>query len=769
MARSMNLGMPRIGPRRQLKKAIEGYWAGTTDASHLTDVARDRRAAGWREQAEAGIESIPSNDFTLYDQVLDTTCLVGAVPDRFGFDGGSVDLDTYFSLARGTTRAEGRGIRTVAPLEMTKWFDTNYHYLVPELGPSTEFALSSTKPVDEFTEALLLGHLTRPVLIGPVTYLLLSKSTVPGFSPLDLLPLLLPVYARVLDDLAAAGARWIQLDEPVLGTDLDDEARTAIDFAYAELSRRTVKILVATYFSGLGENLELATALPVAGLHVDLVRDPGQLPLLLDHLDADTVLSAGVVDGRNVWRHDIRRTLDLLAPARDRLGDRLWVGPSCSLQHVPHDLSSETGLPTDVTGWLAFASQKLGELTAVTGGLTDGPAAIATALAASDDAVQSRRHADRITRGEVRHRLAALSSADSARHSPYEKRRELQHTSIPLPLLPTTTIGSFPQTPEIRAARQRHASGRLSDDGYREFCQNEIALVIAQQEALGLDVLVHGEPERNDMVQYFGEQLDGFACTTHGWVQSYGTRYVRPPILYGDVERTSPMTVDWARYAQSLTALPVKGMLTGPVTILQWSFVRDDQPRSETCRQIALAVRDEVDDLEAAGIGIIQVDEPALREGLPVRRRDRSAYLDWATECFRVSTSAVDDGTQIHTHMCYAEFGDIMDAVVALDVDVISIEAARSQMDLLNDLADVDYAAGIGLGVYDIHSPTVPSTDEITRFIDQALEVLPASQLWVNPDCGLKTRRAPEVEAALHNMVAAAHRSRSEATALRVG
>jgi 5-methyltetrahydropteroyltriglutamate--homocysteine methyltransferase len=592
---------------------------------------------------------------------------------------------------------------------------------------------------------------------------------VPGFAPLDLLPVLLPVYARVLDDLAAAGARWIQLDEPVLGTDLDDETRTAIDFAYAELSRRTVKILVATYFSGLGENLQLATSLPVAGLHVDLVRDPGQLPPLLDHLDADTVLSTGVVDGRNVWRHDIRSTLDLLASARDRLGDRLWVGPSCSLQHVPHDLSSETGLPADLTGWLAFARQKLDEVAAVTGGLTHGPGAITAALAASDDAVESRRHADRITRVDVRHRVAALSSDDSTRHSPYEQRRELQRASIPLPLLPTTTIGSFPQTPEIRAARQRHASGQLSDDAYREFCQNEIALVIAEQEALGLDVLVHGEPERNDMVQYFGEQLAGFACTTLGWVQSYGTRYVRPPILYGDVERTSPMTVDWARYAQSLTDLPVKGMLTGPVTILQWSFVRDDQPRSETCRQIALAVRAEVEDLEGAGIRIIQVDEPALREGLPVRHRDRAAYLDWATECFRVSTSVVDDGTQIHTHMCYAEFGDIMDAVVALDVDVISIEAARSQMDLLNDLADVDYAAGIGLGVYDIHSPTVPSTDEITQFIDQALEVLPARQLWVNPDCGLKTRRAPEVAAALHNMVAAAHRSRSEATALPVG
>jgi len=763
MARSMNLGMPRIGPRRQLKRAVEGYWAGTVDAAALSDVARARRAEAWRQQADAGIDSIPSNDFSLYDQVLDTTCLVGAVPERFGHDGGPVDLDTYFTLARGTTHGAGDGTRVVAPLEMTKWFDTNYHYLVPELGPTTGFALSSTKPVDEFNEALALGIVTRPVLVGPVTYLLLSKATVPGFSTLELLPALLEVYTRVLDALAAAGARWVQLDEPCLGTDLDDEARRAIDVAYAELSRRTLKILVATYFSGLGDNLELATELPVAGLHVDLVRHPDQLPRLLDHLDADTVLSAGVVDGRNVWRSDIGRTLRLLGPAQDRLGDRLWVGPSCSLQHVPHDLDSETSLPAHLVPWLAFARQKLDETTLLTRGLVEGPDAIADALAASDAAVATRLASPLIAHPGVQERVTALTRTNAARHSPYERRREIQRQSIPLPPLPTTTIGSFPQTPEIRAARQRHASGQLSDDAYREFCQSEIAHVIAQQRDLGLDVLVHGEPERNDMVQYFGEQLDGFACTTGGWVQSYGTRYVRPPILYGDVTRPKPMTVSWSRYAQSLTDLPVKGMLTGPVTILQWSFVRDDQPRSETCRQIALAVRDEVLDLEAAGIRIIQVDEPALREGLPIRHRERAAYLDWASECFKVATAAVADGTQIHTHMCYAELGDIMDAVVALDVDVISIEAARSQMDLLNDLAAVHYQAGIGLGVYDIHSPTVPSTDEITRFISQALKVLPAAQLWVNPDCGLKTRRAPEVAAALRHMVDAAHHARQPA------
>jgi 5-methyltetrahydropteroyltriglutamate--homocysteine methyltransferase len=756
MARSNTLGMPRIGPRREMKRAIEGYWAGTTDGPGLAEAARLVRARNWREQVEAGIENIASNDFTLYDQVLDTTCLVGAIPDRFGVDASPSDLDTYFSLARGTTA----GAR-VAPLEMTKWFDTNYHYLVPELGPQTTFALSSTKPVDEFREALALGIVTRPVLIGPVTYLLLAKATITGFRTLDLLPSLLPVYSELLHALAAAGASWVQLDEPCLGTDLDDDTRAAVAFAYDTLGTGPApRILVATYFSGLADNLELAAALPVAGLHVDLVRDPAQLPGLLDRLRPDTVLSAGVVDGRNVWRTDLRRTTALLGPAHDRLGDRLWVSPSCSLQHVPHDLDTETDLPADVRGWLAFARQKLDEVAVVTRALVDGPAAVADALDASDRAAASRHTSSRRHRPELRRRLESLAPGDAVRHAHHEERRQIQRAALGLPLLPTTTIGSFPQTPAIRAARARHVSGELSDDAYRQFCRDEIAHVIRQQEQLGLDVLVHGEPERNDMVQYFGEQLDGFACTRHGWVQSYGTRYVRPPILYGDVERGAPITVSWARYAQSLTAAPVKGMLTGPVTILQWSFVRDDQPRSESCRQIALAVRDEVLDLEAAGIGIIQVDEPALREGLPLRQAARLAYLGWATECFRLSTAAVADSTQIHTHMCYAEFGDIMDAVVALDVDVISIEAARSQMDIVNDLAAVDYGAQVGLGVYDIHSPTVPSTDEMTHFIEQALQVLPPDRVWVNPDCGLKTRGEAEVSAALANMVAAARRAR---------
>ncbi|HVC70488.1 MAG TPA: 5-methyltetrahydropteroyltriglutamate--homocysteine S-methyltransferase [Acidimicrobiales bacterium] len=757
MARSTNLGMPRIGPRREMKRAIEAYWAGQADAAQLAEAGRLVRARNWRVQLEAGIEDIASNDFSLYDQVLDTSCLVGAVPARFGFAGGAVDLDGYFSLARGSSA----GGRPVEPLEMTKWFDTNYHYLVPELGPETTFDLCSSKPVDEFREALGLGIVTRPVLVGPVSFLLLGKATVPGFRPLELLPRLLAVYAELLDRLAAAGASWVQIDEPCLATDLDDQARRALVVAYDGLtSGPSPNILLASYFGGLADNLELATSLAVAGLHVDLVRDPGQLPELLERLRPGAVLSAGVVDGRNVWRNHLRRTLELLGPAHERLADRLWLAPSCSLQHVPHDLAAETELPVELRGWLAFARQKLDEVVALSRALADGPAAAAEAFEASDRAVESRRRAEQIRRPAVRRRLDALSPADAVRSTARRERRAVQQEALPLPALPTTTIGSFPQTAEIRAARARHGSGELADEDYRRFCESEIEQVIRLQERLGLDVLVHGEPERNDMVQYFAERLDGFACSRDGWVQSYGTRYVRPPILYGDVSRPEPITVSWSRYAQSLTPRPVKGMLTGPVTILQWSFVRDDQGRAETCRQIALAVRDEVLDLEAAGIRIIQVDEPALREGLPLRGADRPGYLAWATACFRLATAAVAESTQIHTHMCYAEFGDIMDAVVALDVDVISIEAARSKMDIVEDLAAVDCGAEVGLGVYDIHSPTVPEVDEITHLIGRALTVLPADRLWVNPDCGLKTRGHDEVRASLANMVAAARRAR---------
>ena len=754
----MNLGMPRIGPARALKRGVEAYWSGTIDATQLDVVARERRADAWRTQAVAGIDHIPSNDFSLYDQMLDACCLVGAVPARFNFGGGIVDLETYFAMARGGDH----GSSGVLPLEMTKWFDTNYHYLVPELGLETEFALGCERPVDQFREALELGVATRPVLIGPVTFLLLSAATDVGFSPLQLLPRILPVYAQVLRDLTAAGADWIQLDEPALVTDLPAAARDAYAQAYEVLAAASpARLLVATYFGGLRDNLETAAALPVDGLHVDIVRAPEQLTPLVGTLPPNRVLSVGAIDGRNVWRTDLRRAVDALGEVHAQLGDRLWLGPSCSLLHVPDDLELETEIDPTVREWLAFGRQKLDEIAVLTTALNDGEDAVRGQLDASDRAVWARANSSATRSAAVRRRAAAITSADAARASTYSQRHETQLEELSLPVLPMTTIGSFPQTADIRAARRRHDRGELSDNDYRAFCEREIASVIAEQEALGLDVLVHGEPERNDMVQYFGERLEGFVTTTNGWVQSYGTRCVRPPILFGDVARAAPITVDWARYAQSLTRAPVKGMLTGPVTILQWSFVRDDQPRDETCRQIAVAMRDEVLDLEGAGIRVIQVDEPALREGLPLRARDRDRYLDWATSCFRIATAGVRDATQIHTHMCYAEFSDILGAIIALDADVISIEATRSRMAVLDDLASASYPAAVGPGVYDIHSPHVPSQAEIGDLIDRALRVLPADQIWINPDCGLKTRRWEEVRPALKNMVAATRAARA--------
>jgi 5-methyltetrahydropteroyltriglutamate--homocysteine methyltransferase len=609
--------------------------------------------------------------------------------------------------------------------------------------------------------------------VGPVTYLLLATGTEPGFSPLDLLERLLPVYGQVLADLAAAGADWVQLDEPCLVTDLDGAARDALRRAYTVLAGASpARLLVATYFGGLDANAELAVDLPIDGLHVDLVRASGQLGPLLDRLTGpgarERVLSVGVVDGRNVWRTDLGGVLDQLAGAHDRLGDRLWIGPSCSLQHVPHDVEAEVALDPEVKGWLAFARQKLDELSTLTAALGGGdvPASAQAALAANRRTIEARRSAHHAA-PEGAHRRSATAAAggqQAQRTSGYAERARVQQRELGLPLLPTTTIGSFPQTADIRRARRAHDAGEMGDADYRAFCEDEIERVVRIQEEIGLDVLVHGEPERNDMVQYFGERLAGFMTTGNGWVQSYGTRCVRPPILFGDVERPAPITVDWLRHAQSLTDRPVKGMLTGPVTILQWSFVRDDQPRAETCRQIALAIRGEVLDLEAAGLRMIQVDEPALREGLPLRAAERKGYLDWATECFRLATAGVGDATQIHTHMCYAEFGDIIDAIVALDADVISVEAARSRMEVLDDLVAARYPAGVGPGVYDIHSPHVPAEDEMAALIEAALAALPAERLWVNPDCGLKTRSWDQVRPALVNMVAAARRARGRLT-----
>jgi 5-methyltetrahydropteroyltriglutamate--homocysteine methyltransferase len=760
VAASSNMGMPRIGPARELKRVVEAYWDGRRTAADVLAEARTRRSANWRAQAERGITFIPSNDFSLYDHVLDTCCLLGTLPARFGDLDERVGLDTYTALARGTRHAG----RPVAPLEMTKWFDTNYHYLIPELGPDTQPRLGWDKPVAEFREAEALQITTRPVLLGPVSFLLLAKPTVPGFSTLELLPTVTPVYQEVLNQLSAAGADWVQLDEPCLVTDLSATARDAFEAAYATLAGAPdIRLLVATYFGGLGENAALATGLGVDGLHVDLVRDPGQLPGLLEHVRPGTVLSAGVVDGRNVWRSDLRRTLGLLREAHEQLGDRLWIAPSCSLQHVPYDINQETGLDPVLRSRLAFAYQKLDEVAILARALSGGPDAVAETVAdalAESDALRTRHQKTRSD--AVRRRTASMTKRDSTRRSPYQTRAQAQRRALPLPPLPTTTIGSFPQTTEIRRARRDRASGAMTEAGYREFCRGEIARSIRLQQDVGLDVLVHGEPERNDMVQYFAERLDGFACTRHGWVQSYGTRYVRPPILHADVSRPAPITTEWLGYAQSCTSSPVKGMLTGPVTILQWSFARDDQPREDTCRQIALAVRDEVTDLEAAGIAIIQVDEPALREGLPLRRADRPRYLAWATECFRLATAAVADTTQIHTHMCYAEFADILDAIVALDADVISVEAARSAMDVLGHLTAAGYPAAVGPGVFDVHSPNVPATADLTALIRRSADALGRDRIWVNPDCGLKTRRAEEVVPALANMVAATRAVRTE-------
>ncbi len=756
------LGFPRIGPRRELKKALESYWSGQSSAEALLREGAALRAAAWARQQAAGISVIPSNDFSLYDHVLDASVMVGAVPGIYERASGPVTLDTYFAMARGThSRAGG----DLPALEMTKWFDTNYHYMVPEFWRGQSFELRSTKPIDEFREAKSLGIKTRPVLLGPVTYLLLGKSKDESFDPLLLLPALLPGYVEVLNHLAAAGADWVQMDEPCLVQNLSDHAKTALRETYRTLAAAVpgLKLLLTTYFGGLGENLETALSLPVAGIHLDLVRAPGQLDEILHKAPGDLVLSLGVIDGRNVWRADLAAILDRLEPVVSAWRpERLMLGPSCSLIHTPLDLDLETGLDPDLKSWLAFAVQKLEELSTLGRALDEGRGAVADVLAASVRAAEARKSSSQIHDTAVERRLAAVTPDMTQRASDFRLRRTIQRQHMVLPSFPTTTIGSFPQTKEVREARASHARGDLDDAAYENFLRRETAACIKWQEEVGLDVLVHGEFERNDMVQYFGEQLSGFAFTKHGWVQSYGSRYVRPPIIFGDVSRPRPMTVNWAAYAQSLTKRPIKGMLTGPVTMLQWSFVRDDQPRERTCRQIALALRDEVLDLEKAGIRVIQIDEPAIREGLPLRKQDWKAYLDWAVECFRLASSGVWAGTQIHTHMCYSEFNDIIESVGAMDADVISIETARSKMELLNAFATYRYPNEIGPGVYDIHSPRCPSVEEIVALLAKAKERISPDHIWVNPDCGLKTRRWEEVKPALLNMVEAARRLRAD-------
>lgn len=752
------LGFPRMGPHRELKFALEKFWSGALPQAALLEAAGGLRTAAWARQKALGADWLPSNDFSLYDHVLDTSVMLGAVPARYGAIEGAVDLDTYFAMARGTSGgACGHAHGSATAGEMTKWFDTNYHYIVPELERGRKLALGRLKVLDEYREARAQGFETRPVLLGPITWLSLAKGH--GVDPFDLLDEVLGLYGVILGHLAHAGATWVQIDEPILVTDLSEQQRAAFTRAYARLARSGPKLMLATYFGGLETNLSLATALPVAGLHVDLVRAPEQLDALLKGAPRDLLLSLGVIDGRNVWRADLDALLARLAPVaatRD-----LVLAPSCSLLHVPLDLAVEPRLDDEVSQWLAFAVQKIGELDLLKRALNDGRDRVAGELAASARAAADRRISDRIHNPAVQARLAAVTPDMRERRSAHPDRRRAQEEVLALPAFPTTTIGSFPQTAEVRHARAEYNRGKLAEADYQRFLAEETERAIRWQEEVGLDMLVHGEFERNDMVQYFGEQLSGFAFTVHGWVQSYGSRCVRPPILYGDIARPEPMTVDWWRYAQGLTDRPVKGMLTGPVTILNWSFVRDDQPRETSCRQIALAIRDEVLDLEAAGAKAIQVDEAALREGLPLRSRDWQAYLDWAVDCFRLSVAGAADATQIHTHMCYSEFNEILPSIGAMDADVLSIETARSQMELLEGFARYRYPAMIGPGVYDIHSARVPGEAEMVRLMAAAQTHLRPEQLWVNPDCGLKTRRWEEVRPAIEAMVAAARTLRA--------
>jgi 5-methyltetrahydropteroyltriglutamate--homocysteine methyltransferase len=758
------LGFPRMGARRELKAAVEEYWSGKIDAAALFKQAAALRSVAWTRQRALGVGHIPSNDFSLYDHVLDTTVTVGAIPDAYGWQGGDVPLDTYFAMARG---ARGRSDGDLPALEMTKWFDTNYHHLVPEFRRGQSFSLASSKPVEEFREAKALGFNTRPVLVGPVTYLLLGKSKDEALQPLTLLPGLLPVYAEVLRRLAIEGADWVQIDEPCLAVDLSEAARNALTSAYETLAREApaVRLLVTTYFGGLRDNLDTALRLPVAGLHLDLARAPDQLRAVDARAPTDLVLSLGVVDGRNIWRANLEAVLNRIEPlVAWRGADKVMIGPSCSLLHVPLDLAFETDFDPDLRGWMAFAVQKIEELTILSRALDQGRDAMKDALADATAAAEHRATSRRIHDKTIQARLAAITPEMVRRRSAFPARRQAQRACLGLPPFPTTTIGSFPQTEEVRSVRRAHARGALGDAEYETFLRAETAAAVRWQEEIGLDVLVHGEFERNDMVQYFAEQLTGCAITKHGWVQSYGSRYVRPPIIYGDVLRPKPMTVGWAAYAQSLTRKPVKGMLTGPVTIMQWSFVRDDLSRGTVCRQIALALRDEVLDLERAGIRLIQIDEPAFREGLPLRRADWEAYLDWAVECFRLASAVVTDETQIHTHMCYSEFNDIIESIAAMDADVISIETARSRMELLKAFTGYRYPNEIGPGVYDIHAPRWPRVDEMWDMLAEVQARLATDQIWVNPDCGLKTRSWEEVRPALINMVEAAKLARAAHT-----
>jgi len=757
-----NLGYPRIGSMRELKKANEAFWNGKLTEKELLEAGLKIRISNWKMQQEAGIDLIPSNDFSFYDQVLDMSLTVGAIPERYhtlvAGKSASEELHLYFAMARGVQK---EGVDVTA-MEMTKWFDTNYHYLVPEFVKNQQFSFFSEKVINEFYEAKQIGILTKPVLLGPISYLLLGKEKESGFHRLDLLDKLFPVYIELLQKLKKAGAEWVQLDEPFLAMDLDQQTKDHYISVYRRIARAGtgLKILLATYFEGLRDNADLALSLPIDALHIDLVRDSTQLETLLTKVPEHLILSLGLVDGRNIWKNDYEKSLAFIRSAKQQLGeDKIWIAPSCSLLHVPCDLDledDEAVLPATVKNWMAFAKQKLNEIKDLAWLATAEKEKVTQRFVLNKAALEDRKTSSLIHRTAVKERIKAIQESDFHRAHTFSERKKIQQEILHLPSFPTTTIGSFPQTKEVRSWRNQWKKGLLNDQTYDERLKKETEQAIKWQENIGLDVLVHGEFERNDMVEYFGEQLNGYAFTKNGWVQSYGSRCVKPPILFGDVDRQKDMTVYWTRYAQSLTRLPVKGMLTGPVTILQWSFVRNDQPRSETAFQIALAIRDEVLALEKANIHVIQIDEPAIREGLPLRKADQRAYLEWAIRAFKLASCGVQDQTQIHTHMCYSEFNDIIADIAAMDADVITIETSRSQMELLDAFANFNYPNDIGPGVYDIHSPRIPSKEEMIMLMEKAKAVIDPTQLWVNPDCGLKTRGWPETKAALEAMVEAA-------------
>ena len=761
--KTQNLGYPRIGSQRELKKACERYWSGKISIDELIKVGQTIRKTNWQLQQKAGIDLIPSNDFSFYDQILDMSLTVGAIPKRYSRifpEQRESLLDLYFAMARGYQK---NGIDILA-MEMTKWFDTNYHYIVPEFIKKQSFHLFSTKIVDEFIEAKNMGIKTKPVIIGPVSYLLLGKEKEKGFDRIDLLHNLLPVYLELLKKLEEEGAEWIQFDEPFLASDLSEKEYTAYKYAYNEIHKAfpKLKIILTTYFEGLRNNLPTTISLPVNVLHIDLIRCPQQFDTVLKSLPANMSLSLGIVDGRNIWKNDFKQSLEFINKATDVIGkERVIIAPSCSLLHVPCDLDFEFQQNKEIKEWLAFAKQKINEVVTLKQ-IVEGDKKALAELEENKKIQENRRTSSMVHKTAVKERVRAITDKQLHRKSDFSTRVAKQHKILNLPLFPTTTIGSFPQTKEVRQWRAKYKKGQINDKEYDAFLKAETEKAIRRQEEVGLDVLVHGEFERNDMVEYFGEQLDGFVFTQNGWVQSYGSRCVKPPIIYGDVQRLSPMTVYWTQYAQSLSKKVVKGILTGPVTILQWSFVRDDQPRSETCAQIALAIRDEVIDLEKAGIKIIQIDEPALREGLPLRKDDWQDYLNWAIKAFRLASSGVKDETQIHTHMCYSEFNDIIQYIANLDADVITIECSRSQMELLDAFADFRYPNEIGPGVYDVHSPRIPTTDEMKSLIKKATKMIPKENLWINPDCGLKTRGWKETEDALKNMVSASLELREE-------